>query len=142
LSGRSNELQTTLFEALANAVYHAPRHRNGDEKYHKAQPITYLPAKDRAFLGLKQLTHSASILVQDQWGTLQLEQIWQWMEENTREDALFATHGRGFFLMYLLMDGLQVDMAPQTGTRVTFHIQQTPSEEDAPYKPLFLNVCV
>ncbi|MFM7468629.1 MAG: ATP-binding protein [Vampirovibrionales bacterium] len=142
LCGRANELQTTLFEALTNAVYHAPRHKNGEEKYHKAQSINYLPAKDRAFLALKQLTHSADIIVQDQWGTLTPAEVWQWMEENTREDALFATHGRGFFLMYLLMDGLQVDIAPKRGTRVTFQIQQHPSEEDAPYKALFLNHCI
>jgi len=135
---KSPELQTTLFEALTNAVYHAPKNPEGGQKYDKAQVIGYLPKRDQAVLGLKENEDHTLFFVADFWGTLDNARIWYWLQQQTKDDALFATNGRGFFLMYMLMDEVQSHILTHEQTVLIMRLDHSPKAGDEQFKPLLI----
>jgi hypothetical protein len=106
------EMCTPLVEAITNAVYHAPCTREGTPKYHKGQQIEMLEAGEEVFVALYATEHEIRVQVKDLQGSLRPQQVLQGIAKNYFEEGLYDESGRGFFLMYCLMDEFHLHIVP------------------------------
>jgi hypothetical protein len=106
------EMCTPLVEAITNAVYHAPCTPEGTPKYHKGQHIDALEPSEEVYVALYASDDSVRVQVRDVQGSLRPQQVLQGIAKNYFEEGLYDESGRGFFLMYCLMDEFHLHIVP------------------------------
>jgi hypothetical protein len=106
------EMCTPLVEAITNAVYHAPRTMHGTAKYQKGQHIQTLDASEYVQVSLHITPEAIHVCVRDHQGSLTPQQVLQGIAKNYFEEGLYDESGRGFFLMYCLMDEFRLHIVP------------------------------
>jgi anti-sigma regulatory factor (Ser/Thr protein kinase) len=108
------EICTPLMEAITNAVYHAPKasSRSDVDKYRKGEHIEALESHEAVKISINITDDWVGIGIKDFQGTLTAERVLESICKNFTEESLYDENGRGFFLMYCLMDELQITIEP------------------------------
>jgi hypothetical protein len=143
------EMCTPLVEAITNAVYHAPRSATGESKYYKGQTIERLEAGEEVSVVLYATDREVRIQVRDSQGSLRPQQVLQGIAKNYFEEGLYDESGRGFFLMYCLMDEFHLHIVPGYLSDLQLVKYRHPPEasestlpamEDTRVKPLIITI--
>jgi anti-sigma regulatory factor (Ser/Thr protein kinase) len=114
------EICTPLMEAITNAVYHAPKQvpHEEEDKYRKGQHIDSLNKGEAVTVTLHVNEEWVVVGIKDFQGTLQVESILHGLSKNFTQEGIYAENGRGFFLMYCLMDELQITLVPEKSSEI------------------------
>ncbi len=114
------EICTPLMEAITNAVYHAPKAsaKSDVDKYRKGEHIEALESHEAVKISINITDDWVGIGIKDFQGTLTAERVLESICKNFTEEALYDENGRGFFLMYCLMDELQITIEPHRSCEI------------------------
>jgi hypothetical protein len=110
-------------EMIENALYGAPRNRDGTQIFRKGERREILPAeKIEVRFGFDG--ENLAIEVKDGWGSLRPEEMIEHLERNRDRDGLPPTDGGlGLFLIWRFVDHLYVSIAPGRETIVSGHVR-------------------
>ncbi|RNC70407.1 MAG: ATP-binding protein [Desulfuromonadales bacterium] len=116
-------------EMIENALYGAPRDRDGARIFRKGERREILPG-ERIGVRFGFDGENLAIEVSDGWGSLRPEEIIEHLEKNRDRDGLPPTDGGlGLFLIWRFVDHLYVSIAPGRETVVSGHVRlATPGE--------------
>ena len=125
------ELCTPLMEAITNAVYHAPKRSksSAEDKYRKGEYIDALASSESVEVSIHINETWVAVSIKDFQGTLTVDDVLNSICKNFTQEALYDENGRGFFLMYCLMDELQITVDPNRSCEITLlksRIQNSP----------------
>ncbi|MFN7309877.1 MAG: ATP-binding protein [Vampirovibrionales bacterium] len=114
------ELCTPLMEAITNAVYHAPKRSRSsqEDKYRKGEHIDALDSHEAVEVSIHVTDALVAVAIKDFQGTLSIDDILNSICKNFTQEALYDENGRGFFLMYCLMDELQITLEPERSCEI------------------------
>ena len=114
------ELCTPLMEAITNAVYHAPKRskQSQEDKYRKGDHIQALDSHEAVDVTIHINDTWVAVAIKDYQGTLTIHDILNGICKNFTQEALYDENGRGFFLMYCLMDELQITLEPERSCEI------------------------
>lgn len=112
------DIRLALDELLNNAIYHAFKEEDGQEKYtpdsfdtlHDGETVTIEVARDADY---------NLVLVSDSAGSLMPDMVMRSIGRHLTMQGLMDEHGRGFFLMRSLCDGIIICNQPRVRTDVT-----------------------
>lgn len=130
-------LSVVMIEAITNAVYHAPRLPNGEEKYEKGQHIEALDPDEYVTVSWGVDGEKLGVAIRDQKGTVTADEVMYWIDRNVAGESLMDTHGRGMYLIYRLMDRVILNLYRGHATELILlhYISQKPPDN----KPLYIN---
>jgi anti-sigma regulatory factor (Ser/Thr protein kinase) len=151
------EICTPLMEAITNAVYHAPKRskQSHEDKYRKGEHIQALDSHEAVEVSIHINEAWVAVRIKDFQGTLSIDDILNSICKNFTQEALYDENGRGFFLMYCLMDELQITIDPERSCEIVLlksrlntisqHVSNTSvfsidEEGSIRNKPLIINV--
>lgn len=112
------DVATALIEALTNAVYYGTRNPDGSQKYQKATPIAKLEPEEYVPVQVGWDSERIGVSIQDRGGKLSIPETLHWLHRQVTGEGILDTHGRGFFLMHVLMDRLVVNIRPDQMTEI------------------------
>jgi anti-sigma regulatory factor (Ser/Thr protein kinase) len=114
------EICTPLMEAITNAVYHAPKRskQSHEDKYRKGEHIQALDSHEAVEVSIQINQDWVAVRIKDFQGTLSVDDILNSICKNFTQEALYDENGRGFFLMYCLMDELQITIEPNRSCEI------------------------
>lgn len=133
-----HDLSTALIEAITNAVYHATKGADGQDKYQKGQPIAQLGPTETVTIQYGADSRGVGLSIRDQGGQLDVKQVLYWLQRNLSGDNLMDTHGRGLFLMYTLSTRFVVNIVPGQLTEIVM-LEHFGGSGRQSLKPLQLN---
>jgi anti-sigma regulatory factor (Ser/Thr protein kinase) len=151
------EICTPLMEAITNAVYHAPKRskQSHEDKYRKGEHIQALDSTEAVEVSIHINEAWVAVRIKDFQGTLSVDDILNSICKNFTQEALYDENGRGFFLMYCLMDELQITIESERSCEIVLlksrvnnvsqHVSNTSvfsidEEGSIRNKPLIINV--
>jgi hypothetical protein len=129
-----DDLSTVYMEATTNSVYHAIKTPEGHDYYEKGCYIDALPAAFWVQVTVWQDAEKAGLMVRDNGGTVKIVDALYWLDRHTRGAGQLDVHGRGFFLMRVLTDGVALNVQPQQHAELLAWQYHHPSPN--PNKPL------
>jgi anti-sigma regulatory factor (Ser/Thr protein kinase) len=129
-----DDLSTVYMEAATNSVYHAIKTPEGHDYYEKGCFIEALPPAFWVQVTVWQDAEKAGIQVRDNGGTVKMVDALYWLDRHTRGAGQLDVHGRGFFLMRVLTDGVALNVQPQQHAELLAWQYHHPSAH--PNKPL------
>lgn len=110
-------------EMIENALYGAPRNRDGTRIFRKGERREILP-DERIGVRFGFDGENLAIEVSDGWGSLRPEDILEHLEKNRHRDGLPPTDGGlGLFLIWRFVDHLYVSIAPGRETVVSGRVR-------------------
>lgn len=112
------DIRLALDEMLNNALYHSFRDDEGHEKY-TAETFDTLEGDDVVSLQIARNPDYNLVSVSDTSGSLRAETVTQNLARHLTMKGLLDEHGRGFFLMRSISDGMLVRIQPGIRTEVT-----------------------
>jgi anti-sigma regulatory factor (Ser/Thr protein kinase) len=136
----ANEMMTCFAEALTNAVYHAPRNTEGEEKYKKLSTIEQLLPSETVTVQMGADSQKVGFSVQDQFGALLPKTLLYWLHRHQTGNGLLDTHGRGLYLMHSLADRLVVSLSPGKKTDFTLLSYKTGFKAPVGDKPILIHL--
>jgi anti-sigma regulatory factor (Ser/Thr protein kinase) len=136
----ADEMMTCFAEALTNAVYHAPRNQDGEEKYKKLSDIDQLLPSEIVTVQIGADQQKVGFSVQDQFGALLPKVLLYWLHRHQTGNGLLDTNGRGLYLMYSLADRLVVSLSPGRKTEFTLLAYKTGFKTSGVDKPILINL--
>jgi hypothetical protein len=133
-----DDLGTVYLEAVTNAVYHACKTPEGHDLYPKGSFIEALPPEAWVHVTVWHDAEKAGLTVRDQGGSVNVNEALYWLDRNMRGAGQLDVHGRGFYLMWALTDGVALTVAPGVSSvLVAWQYHQPSPRRNKPL--LFLN---
>ena len=112
------DIHLALDEMLNNAFYHSFRDPDGHEKY-TAETFDTLENEESVRIEIGRVGDFQIVSVRDTAGSLSVEKVTQSLARHLTMQGLMDEHGRGFFLMRSVSDGMLVRIQPKVSTEVT-----------------------
>ncbi|MEB3244849.1 MAG: ATP-binding protein [Vampirovibrionales bacterium] len=136
----ADEMMTCFAEALTNAIYHAPRNPQGEEKYAKWSQIDALLPEETVTVEIGADAHHVGFMVHDNFGALDARTLLYLLHRHQAGDGLMDTHGRGLYLMHSLASRLVVNVKPGQCTEFILLTQKNVQNVSVGDKPILIHV--
>ncbi|MBN1306892.1 MAG: response regulator [Chitinispirillaceae bacterium] len=134
--GTAGDMKLILDEIITNAIYHAPVHEDGTEKYQEFSDITLEPHEYIAIeWGYDSEKYAVSIT--DSQGRLTKETVLYKIERQITGEGLLDDSGRGIHMSRLFADRMIINIDPNKKTEVI--LINYFSNKYRGYKPLYIN---
>ncbi len=135
--GSSGDMRLILDEIITNAMYHAPRREDGEEKYREFTDITLEP-DEYIDIEYGYDTEKYGVSVNDYLGRLTGEVVLSKIERQITGEGLLDDSGRGIHMSRLFADRMVINIDPNKRTEVV--LINYFSNKYRGYKPLYINV--
>jgi anti-sigma regulatory factor (Ser/Thr protein kinase) len=112
------DLATVYLEAATNSLYHTVKTPEGHDYYKKGSHIDGLPPEAWVQVSIWQDAEKAGLQVLDKGGSVDTQAALYWLDRHVRGAGLMDVHGRGFYLMRQLTDGMALSVKPGEYTEV------------------------
>lgn len=134
--GTSGDMKLILDEIITNAMYHAPTHADGTEKYQEFNDIVLEPHEYiHLECGFDQEKYA--VAVTDCQGRLTKETVLFKIDRQITGEGLLDDSGRGIHMSRLFADRMIINIDPNKKTEVI--IINYFSNKYRGYKPLYIN---
>jgi CheY-like chemotaxis protein/anti-sigma regulatory factor (Ser/Thr protein kinase) len=134
--GSSGDMKLIIDEIITNAIYHAPVHDDGTEKYEEFTDVALLP-DEYVYVecGCDQEKYAVSI--SDNKGNLSREKVLFKIQRQITGEGLLDDSGRGIHMSRLFSDRMVINIDPNKRTEVI--LINYFSDKYRGYKPLYIN---
>lgn len=134
--GEVGELKLVLDELITNAIYHAPKNKDGEEKYREFSDVV-LEENEYVYVtsGYDKEKYGVSIL--DTQGTLKKETILYRIDRHIHAEGILDDSGRGVHMSRIFADRLLVNIDPNHKTEMVLFNYIDKNYKG--YKPLYIN---
>jgi CheY-like chemotaxis protein len=134
--GTVGDMKLILDEIITNAIYHAPAHADGTEKYREFSDITLEPQE---YIGIECGFDSEkyAVSITDSQGRLTKETVLLKIERQITGEGLLDDSGRGIHMSRLFADRMVINIDPNKKTEVI--LINYFSNKYRGYKPLYIN---
>jgi hypothetical protein len=89
-----------------------------EDKYRKGEHIDALDSHEAVEVSIYVTDAWVAVSIKDFQGSLTVDDILNSICKNFTQEALYDENGRGFFLMYCLMDELQITLEPERSCEI------------------------
>jgi anti-sigma regulatory factor (Ser/Thr protein kinase) len=113
------DIQLAMDELLNNSLYHSFRDVDGQEKYTPETFDALQSDQEQVRVDIGRSADFHIMRVSDTAGSLEVEVVKQSLSRHMKMQGLLDEHGRGFFLMRSVSDGMLLRIAPGKLTEVT-----------------------
>lgn len=134
--GTSGDMKLILDEIITNAMYHAPVHPDGTEKYQEFNDVTLEPHE---FIDVEcgYDSEKYAVSITDRQGHLTKEMVLYKIERQITGEGLLDDSGRGIHMSRLFADRMIININPKKTTEVI--LINYFSNKYRGYKPLYIN---
>lgn len=134
--GTSGDMKLILDEIITNALYHAPKHKDGSEKYKEFSNIT-LEENEYIYVECGYDDEKYGVAVIDYQGRLTKERVLYKIDRQITGEGLLDDSGRGIHMSRLFADRMIINIDPNKKTEVI--LMNYFSNKYRGYKPLYIN---
>ncbi|KMQ50300.1 Flagellar regulatory protein FleQ [Chitinispirillum alkaliphilum] len=134
--GSSGDMLLLLDEIITNAVYHASRYDDGQEKYSNLEDVNLEP-HEYVYVCCGYDSEKYGVSVVDNQGKLSKERVLQKVERQISGEGVLDYSGRGIHMSRLFSDRMIINIDPDTKTEVI--LLNYFSNKYRGYKPLYIN---
>jgi len=134
--GTSGDMKLILDEIITNAIYHAPVHDDGTEKYREFADITLEP-HEYIYIECGFDSEKYAVGITDCQGHLTKETVLYKIERQITGEGLLDDSGRGIHMSRLFADRMIINIDPHQKTEVI--LVNYFSNKYRGYKPLYIN---
>ena len=134
--GTSGDMKLILDEIITNAIYHAPTHADGTEKYQEFNDIALEP-HEFIYIECGFDKEKYAVSVTDCQGRLTKETVLYKIERQITGEGLLDDSGRGIHMSRLFADRMVINIDPNKKTEVI--LINYFSNKYRGYKPLYIN---
>ena len=134
--GTSGDMKLILDEIITNAIYHAPTHDDGTEKYTEFSNIT-LEKDEYIYVECGYDDEKYGVAIVDYQGRLSKERVLYKIDRQITGEGLLDDSGRGIHMSRLFADRMIINIDPNKKTEVI--LMNYFSNKYRGYKPLYIN---
>lgn len=134
--GTSGDMKLILDEIITNAIYHAPTHSDGTEKYQEFTDVS-LDNNEYVYVECGYDREKYAVSVNDYQGKLTKETILYKIDRQITGEGLLDDSGRGIHMSRLFADRMIINLEPNKRTEVI--LINYFSHKYRGYKPLYIN---
>ena len=134
--GTSGDMKLIFDEIVTNAIYHAPTHSDGTEKYQEFSDVTLEPS-EYIYVECGYDREKYAISITDYQGKLSKETVLYKIDRQLTGEGVLDDSGRGIHMSRLFADRMIINIEPNKRTEVI--LINYFSHKYRGYKPLYIN---